>query len=136
MSEDHPLLRSYGRLKSRPIKPRQAALMESRLPQLRVPAGAVDPGALMPGARETWLEIGFGGGEHLLWQATTNSSVGLIGCEPFEDGVVKALSAVEQEKLTNVRLHADDARPLLRWWLQHSLRRDLRRLRTFITTTP
>ena len=53
--------------------------------------------------------------EHLLWQARANPHVGLIGCEPFEDGVVKALSAIEREKLANIRLHADDARPLLRW---------------------
>jgi tRNA (guanine-N7-)-methyltransferase len=64
---------------------------------------------------DVWLEIGFGGGEHLLWQARNSPHVGLIGCEPFEDGIVKVLSAVEQEQLGNLRLHADDARPLLRW---------------------
>ena len=52
MSDPHPLLRSYGRLKSRPIKPRQAALMEARLPGLRIPPGSVDPQALMPAAHE------------------------------------------------------------------------------------
>ena len=47
-----------------------------------------------------WLEIGFGGGEHLIWQARANPDVGLIGCEPFEDGVVKALSAIERAAST------------------------------------
>jgi tRNA (guanine-N7-)-methyltransferase len=67
-----------------------------------------------PSASEVWLEIGFGGGEHLIWQATHNPNVGLIGCEPFEDGVVKVLSTVDAEPLANIRVHADDGRPLLR----------------------
>lgn len=67
-----------------------------------------------PAASKVWLEIGFGGGEHLIWQATRNPDVGLIGCEPFEDGVVKVLNAVDAEGLANVRIHADDGRPLLR----------------------
>jgi tRNA (guanine-N7-)-methyltransferase len=62
-----------------------------------------------------WLEIGFGGGEHLLTQARANPQVGLIGCEPFQDGVIKVLSAIESEGLANIRLVADDARPVLRW---------------------
>ena len=60
--------------------------------------------------QDVWLEIGFGGGEHLLWQARANPDVGLIGCEPFEDGVVKVLSAIERSGIANIRLHADDAR--------------------------
>ena len=65
----HPLLRSYGRIKSRPIKPRQAALVETLLPQIRAPQAPFDPADLMPGAEEVWLEIGFGGGEHMASQA-------------------------------------------------------------------
>ena len=61
----HPLLRSYGRIKSRPIKPRQAALVEELLPSLRPPEGPFDPRALMAGAQDAWLEIGFGGGYDL-----------------------------------------------------------------------
>lgn len=72
---------------------------------------------------ETWLEIGFGGAEHLIWQAEHNPHVGIIGCEPFEDGVVKALAAIEDKGLENVRLHADDARPLLRWLPEASIAR-------------
>jgi tRNA (guanine-N7-)-methyltransferase len=76
-----------------------------------------------PPVAEVWLEIGFGGAEHLLWQARANPRVGLIGCEPFADGVVKALSAIEGANLSNVRIHADDARPLLRWLPAASLAR-------------
>jgi tRNA (guanine-N7-)-methyltransferase len=67
-----------------------------------------------PPVGEVWLEIGFGGGEHLHWQATHNTQVGLIGSEPFEDGVAKLLNAIERERLNNIRVHADDVRPVLR----------------------
>ncbi len=66
------------------------------------------------GASEYWLEIGFGGGEHLLWQARARPDVVMIGCEPFEDGVIKVLSAVANERLTNIKVHMGDARDLLR----------------------
>lgn len=68
-----------------------------------------------PPVNDVWLEIGFGGGEHLLWQARHNPGVGFIGCEPFQDGVVKVLSAIDTQGFGNLRLHAEDARPLLRW---------------------
>ena len=63
--------------------------------------------------REIWLEIGFGGGEHLLAQAHAHPDVGFIGCEPFINGVAKALAGVERHGLANVRLRADDARALI-----------------------
>ena len=113
MSEHHPPLRSYGRLKSRPIKPRQAALMETRLPQLRVPAGPVEPRALMPAARETWLEIGFGGGEHMAAQAARAPDVLILGAEPFQNGVASAVRHIEEQGLKNVRVHDGDVRDLI-----------------------
>jgi tRNA (guanine-N7-)-methyltransferase len=73
--------------------------------------------------REVWLEIGFGGGEHLLWQGDAEPDVGLIGCEPFQDGVTKVLRGIEVGKLANIRLHADDARAVLRWLPKASLAR-------------
>ena len=72
---------------------------------------------------EIWLEIGFGGGEHLVWQATRNPNVGLIGCEPFQDGVLKVLDVIRGNECRNIRLVADDARPLLRWLPASSLGR-------------
>jgi tRNA (guanine-N7-)-methyltransferase len=110
---DHPQLRTYGRIKSRPIKPRQAALMETLLPKLRVPQQAFDPAGLMPAAREAWLEIGFGGGEHLAAQAARHPEVLLIGAEPFQNGVASALRHIDERGLTNVRVHDGDARELL-----------------------
>ena len=113
MSDPHPPLRSYGRLKSRTIKPRQAALVETLLPRLRVPAGPFDPRTLAPGAAEAWLEIGFGGGEHMAAQAQRRPDVLVIGAEPFQNGVASALRHIDERGLTNVRLHDGDARELL-----------------------
>jgi tRNA (guanine-N7-)-methyltransferase len=58
-----------------------------------------------------------------MWQAEHNPSVGLIGCEPFEEGVVKALTGSEAKSLGNVRLWPDDARPLLGWLPEASISR-------------
>ena len=63
--------------------------------------------------RQVWLEIGFGGGEHLAWQASRNPDIGLIGCEPYLTGVVKLLTKVRAAGLENVRLFRDDARLLV-----------------------
>lgn len=70
-----------------------------------------------------WLEIGFGGGEHLVWQAQHHPDVGIIGCEPFEEGVVKVLTLIEAHAIANIQVHPDDVRPLLRWLPEGSLDR-------------
>jgi tRNA (guanine-N7-)-methyltransferase len=116
---EHPEdLRSYGRRRGRAPSARQKALWEDVLPRVAVPS---DPERLQRLAdlfpepvRDLWLEIGFGGGEHLVWQAKRHPDIGFIGCEPFEDGVVKLLSAIELDGIGNVRICAGDARPLLR----------------------
>ena len=87
--------------------------MESLLPRLALPPGPLDPAALAPGAREVWLEIGFGGGEHLAAQASAHPDVLLLGAEPFLNGVASAVRHIEEAGLANVRLHAGDARELL-----------------------
>ncbi|HEX5958973.1 MAG TPA: tRNA (guanosine(46)-N7)-methyltransferase TrmB [Hyphomicrobiaceae bacterium] len=111
-------LRSYGRRRARAPSPRQQQLWREVLPRVAVPTDGTHPvnplRLFTPPVRDVWLEIGFGGGEHLVWQAKAHAHVGLIGCEPFEDGVIKVLGAIEQDGLTNVRVCADDARPLLR----------------------
>ena len=90
--------------------------MDTLLPAIAVPdpkAGAVDPRALMPDAKEVWLEIGFGGGEHMAAQAGRRPDALVIGCEPFLNGVASALRHVDEGGLKNVRIHADDARDLV-----------------------
>lgn len=87
--------------------------METRLPDLRVPPGPVAPRELMPGAREIWLEIGFGGGEHMAAQAARAPDVLILGAEPFLNGVASAVRHIEEQSLSNVRLHDGDARDLI-----------------------
>ena len=112
----HGPLRSFGRLKSRPIKPRQEALFETLLPRVRIAdpdKGPIDLAALMPGAAEVWLEIGFGGGEHMAAQAARHPDMLFLGAEPFLNGAASALRHIEEGGLENVRLHVGDARALI-----------------------
>jgi tRNA (guanine-N7-)-methyltransferase len=110
-------LRSYGRRRGRKPSARQTALLRDLLPQVSVdPVEAAD-------ASSTWLEIGFGGGEHLLWQARHNPGALIIGCEPYEDGVIKVLSAIEADALKNLRVHMGDVRDILRALPEGSLDR-------------
>jgi tRNA (guanine-N7-)-methyltransferase len=107
----------YGRRRGRPLRAGQRERQTALLPRLSVElpeSGSLDPASLfdLP-RRETWLEIGFGGGEHLAEQAERHPEIGFIGCEVFENGVVKLLGEVERRGLANVRIHAADARPLL-----------------------
>ena len=87
--------------------------MESLLPALALPEGPLDPAALAPQAREVWLEIGFGGGEHMAAQAARRPDVLFLGAEPFLNGVASALRHIEERDLANVRLLAGDARDLM-----------------------
>jgi tRNA (guanine-N7-)-methyltransferase len=119
MGHDHQHdLRSYGRRRGRAPSARQALLWQDALPRFALDLSQPVPARIgelfAPPVADVWLEIGFGGGEHLLWQARHNPHIGLIGCEPFQDGVVKILNAMDAQQLTNIRLYADDARPLLR----------------------
>jgi tRNA (guanine-N7-)-methyltransferase len=112
-TDAHRPLRTFGRIKSRPIKARQAVLFDTLLPGIALPdpnAGPIDPFALMPQAKAAWLEIGFGGGEHLAAQATRHPDTVMIGCEPFLNGVASLLRHIDEAGLQNVRVHADDAR--------------------------
>jgi tRNA (guanine-N7-)-methyltransferase len=104
----HGPLRSFGRLKARPLKARQAALFDSLMPSVEI--GADGPVAV---EGPTWLEIGFGGGEHLAAQAGRNPDIAFIGAEPFVNGVASALRHLEEGALNNVRLWQGDARELI-----------------------
>ncbi|KCZ49607.1 hypothetical protein HY17_00500 [Hyphomonas sp. CY54-11-8] len=106
-------IRTFGRIGGRALSARQQVLVDDLLPKLQVPDGLSDPLEMFPGLTETWLEIGFGGGEHLAEQARRNPEVGFIGCEPFVEGMAKALTQVDADGLDNVRLRMDDARPLI-----------------------
>ena len=112
--QPHGPLRSFGRIKGRPIKPRQAGLLDTLLPKLALDLSRpLDPQTLMPGAADTWLEVGFGGGEHLAEQAARRPDVLLLGAEPFLNGAASALRHLDASGAGNVRLHVGDARDLV-----------------------
>ena len=108
----------FGRRKGHPLRSRQAELFETLLPRLAVDVSkaASNLAALFPApVDEVHVEIGFGGAEHLIGRAAANPHVGFIGAEPFVNGMAKALAAIDDAKLTNIRLHHADAVELLDW---------------------
>ena len=116
----------FGRRKGHALKPRQAALFDTLLPKIGIelaqPAPA-DLRALFPGASEVRLEIGFGGAEHLIAQAEAHPRVGYIGTDGFLNAIAKALVAIDERKLANVRLYHGDASELIDWLPAASLTR-------------
>ena len=105
----------FGRRKSKKLRGGQAGHIASLLPELTLPPHLpADLASLFDQpVREVRLEIGFGGGEHLLAAARAEPDVGFIGVEPFINGMAKLVAVVARENLTNIRLWADDAAPLL-----------------------
>ncbi|MBI1209214.1 MAG: tRNA (guanosine(46)-N7)-methyltransferase TrmB [Azospirillum sp.] len=120
MSESQPDRdeRYHGRRRGRPLRKLRTALLETLLPRLAVdrpaPGSRLDPASLFPHpVAEVWLEIGFGGGEHLAAQAAAHPAIGFVGCEPFLNGIAGLLTHIDSRNLANVRIYPDDARPLL-----------------------
>lgn len=109
-------LKTFGRRGGRPLSGRQKVLMDELLPKLSVP---VEPGKhlmpehLFPDAKELWLEIGFGGGEHVSGQAKANPQAGILASEVFFEGIAKLLSQIDEADLKNIRLWPEDARELV-----------------------
>jgi tRNA (guanine-N7-)-methyltransferase len=106
----------YGRRQGHKLHPRQAALMQDVLPQLSVSVDRCDPFEIFKNTgryNKYALEIGFGGGEHLIARARQQPDTGFIGSEVFVNGVSKLVAAVEHENFTNIRIYPDDVRDLL-----------------------
>jgi tRNA (guanine-N7-)-methyltransferase len=117
----------FGRRKGHRLRQHQAELFDTLLPRLAVDLAAPAPPDLAtlfaPAVSAVQLEIGFGGGEHLIAQAQAAPDVGFIGCEPFVNGMAKALAAIDALGLRNIRLHFGDAVDLLAWLPRGSLAR-------------
>ncbi len=109
VTETPPKFQFYGRRKGKPLRRTHVGLMETLLPQVAI--DVVYPLAQAQDRR--WLEIGFGGGEHLAHQAALNPTVTILGAEPYLNGVAKLLAEIEMRALENVRVHYGDARVLL-----------------------
>ena len=118
MTEARPL-RSYGRRKSKPLSARKERLIGELLPRLRLDLKTRAPSPLATlfatPVEAVWLEIGFGSGEHLLWQAEAHKDVGFVGCEPFVNGMGTLLGAIEDRRIETIRVHDGDAREVLDW---------------------
>lgn len=98
-------IRSYGRRRGRKLRTTKQTLVDTLLSQVAV---------IFPLPQKTcWLEIGFGGGEHLAHQARNNPDVDIIGCEPYVNGIAGLLKAIDDEKLKNICVYPDDVRKLL-----------------------
>lgn len=113
--ENHPL-RTYGGRNGRKLSKRQRELIDAYLPKLVVelpPAGALKPESCFPDASEVWLEIGFGGGEHVSGQARRSQDIGILASEVFSEGVAKLLGQIEDEALRNIRIWPRDGREMV-----------------------
>jgi len=111
----------YGRFKGKGLRDSQQKYLDEDL-------AALSPGAvgweenpdrteldlveMFPG-KDVWLEVGFGGGEHMVHQAASNRDVGIIGCEPYINGVAMLLGKIRDAEVDNVKVHPGDARDMM-----------------------
>ncbi|HKS20518.1 MAG TPA: tRNA (guanosine(46)-N7)-methyltransferase TrmB [Bradyrhizobium sp.] len=117
----------FGRRKGHKLRPHQADLIENLLPRLALDIGTPAPENLADifeaELDDVRLEIGFGGGEHLVTEALGFPTIGFIGCEPYVNGMAKILTQIEAHNIGNIRLFAGDAAELLDWAPARSLSR-------------
>ena len=109
----------YGRRHGKTLRSQPATALETLLPEYRVDMSAPAPTDLRSlfqvRVDAVRLEIGFGGGEHLVHEAERQPATGFIGVEPFVNGMAKLMQALAAEKRDNIRVHDDDATVLLDW---------------------
>jgi len=111
----------YGRRHGKALRPSQRGYLDEDLDALGIPGVAIDdnPGrrpldlpALFGREAPLWLEVGFGGGEHMVHMAGRYPDIDLIGCEPFVNGVAMLLGKIRRAGVTNLRIHPGDVRDL------------------------
>jgi tRNA (guanine-N7-)-methyltransferase len=99
------------------LRKHKSGLVETHLPDLRfeIPEnGLLTAAALFTQpVKALWLEVGFGSGEHLVAQAAAHPDIGLIGCEPFLNGVANLLEHIDRLAVKNIRIHDADARQVM-----------------------
>jgi tRNA (guanine-N7-)-methyltransferase len=117
----------FGRRKGHALKPRQSALFETLLPKLMLDLAAPAPSnfnaLFAPAVDEARLEIGFGGAEHLIAEAKAHPQTGFIGTDAFVNSIAKALVAINDNALANIRLYFGDASELIDWLPEKTLSR-------------
>jgi len=117
----------FGRRKGHALRTGQASLIDSLLPGLSIDLTQPATGDLcslfsVP-IKKIRLEVGFGGGEHLLNEAKSNPEIGHIGCDPYLNGMAKLLAAIRTTDIKNIRLHPGDALEILDWLPEKTLDR-------------
>lgn len=113
---DDQELRFYGRRKGKKMRSQRLDGIDTVYPLVRIslPDAVVDPrGFFDTPVTAVWLEVGFGNGEHLLHHALQNPDIGLIGCEPFINGIAALCAEIKAHDVRNIRIFGDDARLLL-----------------------
>jgi tRNA (guanine-N7-)-methyltransferase len=107
----------WGRRQSRPLKENQRQALADIWPHVSLelsPDAMINlPELFTPPLKDLWIEIGFGGGEHLAAQAALHPNIGFVGCEPFVNGVASLIVQIQEQSLKNIRIVKDDARLLL-----------------------
>jgi len=111
----------YGRVHGKTLRPSQKRYLAEDLPRYRLQGVSTDENpqraplnlSAVPGKGPLWLEVGFGGGEHLVHMARLHPDARLIGCEPFVNGIAMTLGRLRQAAATNVAIHPGDVRDLL-----------------------
>ncbi|MEX0347600.1 MAG: tRNA (guanosine(46)-N(7))-methyltransferase TrmB [Rhizobiaceae bacterium] len=115
----------FGRRKGKPLRANQAAALERCLSALAIDLSTPAPknvcSLFSSPVREVRLEIGFGGGEHLLHQIEKWPQTGFVGVEPFVNGMAKLCAALGNELPGNLRLYDDDATGVLDWLPENSI---------------
>lgn len=127
---DQPRRNFYGRIRGKTLRASQKTYLNEDLGALQPrditreenpDRHPIDPAAIFGDARDVWLEVGFGGGEHLVHMAARNPDVGIIGCEPFINGVAMLLGKIRDAGVTNLSVHPGDARDLMDVLPDHSI---------------
>ena len=105
----------YGRRKGPKLSAHQESLRATLLPELALALrDGADPRTYFDArVEDVWLEIGFGAGEHLIWQAEQHPQIGMIGAEPYISGIAKLLSKIAPTRTPNIRIHEGDARDVI-----------------------
>jgi tRNA (guanine-N7-)-methyltransferase len=109
----------YGRTHGKTLRASQKTYLAEGLEPLSVPGVTREANpARAPldlaftGGRPLWLEVGFGGGEHLVHMAATYPGIFIIGCEPYVNGIAMLLGKVRAASLDNLMIHPGDVREL------------------------
>ncbi|SOB92669.1 tRNA (guanine(46)-N(7))-methyltransferase TrmB [Rhodobacter maris] len=112
----------YGRRSGKTMRPSQKTYLSEDLASL-TPQGiskeenpgreVIDPGTIFGNDAPFWLEVGFGGGEHMVHMAARYPGINILGCEPFINGVAMLLGKIRAAGVANVAIWPGDARDVM-----------------------